>query len=413
MTLIGLGLAIADLLAPKTNRPGLGEGSAQGDGERDRRRRLMRIEIALGTAVYLGFSAIDWLVVPGIAPLLTVLKFGLALPLALLLLRFVADPARSLASQQVAAGGVAVVFAALFALALALSNDPHAPVYLMATNGILIFAVSLLALPFRLASSVAASIIAIEVAAASAAPFASVTAVLATLFASISIAALALYANGRRSQERRRHFTMLRREEVRLATIARQRDMLVRLAAIDPLTGLLNRRGLETDLEAKLGRADGRDTISVTMIDIDCFKAYNDAYGHPAGDEVLRKVAACLREISGESASVARLGGEEFVVVEIGVEACLLRLCGERLRQSIMALEIDHLANTALDRLTVCIGIACDTCRGCDLPALFAAADEALYAAKASGRNRVVVAGTTAMDGEIAPSATSADPQAS
>ena len=160
----------------------------------------------------------------------------------------------------------------------------------------------------------------------------------------------------------------------------------------DDLTALPNRRGFyrlmrrEWEGALKTGRA-----LSVAMIDIDSFKAFNDTYGHLAGDDCLVAVAHALhREASRQpDVMVARYGGEEFVALMVGYAPAASEDILERLRQRVEAMQIRH-ARSALDVVTISAGLASTaTARYTDSDKLLNAADEALYVAKRSGKNRV------------------------
>jgi diguanylate cyclase (GGDEF)-like protein len=157
----------------------------------------------------------------------------------------------------------------------------------------------------------------------------------------------------------------------------------------DPLTGLYNRRVLGDALTRELLRArrdDGR--LSLTMLDIDDFKAINDVHGHDAGDEVLRRVAACARDVVRPGDTLARIGGEEFALLTPGAGAGEARRVAERLRIAVATLDV------LPDRgVTVSAGIAAWPDDARDADALHRAADEALYRAKAAGKNRCELAG--------------------
>ncbi len=150
----------------------------------------------------------------------------------------------------------------------------------------------------------------------------------------------------------------------------------------DSLTGLLNRRAFSGILESAIAATKfDCEPLSVAIVDIDHFKAINDRNGHPAGDKVLIAVAGILRAKCGERNSVARIGGEEFAIVFPGANLDQATLQCEHLRSTIEELQHQF-------PLTVSIGLA--TLRiGGSVSTLYARADEALYAAKRGGRNRV------------------------
>jgi diguanylate cyclase (GGDEF)-like protein len=162
----------------------------------------------------------------------------------------------------------------------------------------------------------------------------------------------------------------------------------------DPLTGLHNRRYLAERLRSEFSYA-ARHTapLSVLLTDIDHFKRVNDRAGHAVGDSVLRIVAASLRRLIRPEDVLARFGGEEFVVLARGVDRKNAMIMAERIRTRIRHLELPPEIDVAW--LTVSIGIATMEGGGARFGAaeeLVAAADGAMYAAKAAGRNRVVAA---------------------
>ncbi|MGF6272486.1 diguanylate cyclase (GGDEF)-like protein [Massilia sp. UYP11] len=174
--------------------------------------------------------------------------------------------------------------------------------------------------------------------------------------------------------------------------VVRQRRMLERLANIDGLTELANRRRFDEmyDLEWQRARRSGRP-LSLALLDIDAFKQFNDRYGHPAGDRALRSVArvtgAALRR-PGDLA--ARYGGEELLLLMPDTDAFDARRVAEGVREAVTALGIAHEASSVAPLLTVSIGGATLDPGGDEQQAgLFEAADAHLYRAKQNGRNQV------------------------
>jgi diguanylate cyclase (GGDEF)-like protein len=172
-----------------------------------------------------------------------------------------------------------------------------------------------------------------------------------------------------------------------------ERTRLYRLLAeTDPLTGLANRRRLERDLDRLQLLADRHGTdLSLAVVDVDHFKRVNDGYGHAVGDEVLRRLATRLREAFRGEDTVARLGGEEFVVAMLGMrrEDAVERL-GEVL-ETFGGTPQD--VDGALVTVGASAGVAEHKRDGVGFEALYRAADAALRVAKASGRGRVLPAG--------------------
>jgi two-component system cell cycle response regulator len=184
--------------------------------------------------------------------------------------------------------------------------------------------------------------------------------------------------------------TLMRRKRY-MDTLRRRLDQSVELAITDQLTGLYNRRFLFSQLGPLVQRSHcGGDPVSVMVVDIDHFKHCNDAFGHDVGDAVLREFAVRLGSNIRPSDFACRMGGEEFVVIMPRTTGDIACLAAERLRRSICGSPfiVPGLAN-ALD-VTVSIGVAASE-GGDDTPeALIKRADEGLYEAKRSGRNRVV-----------------------
>lgn len=174
-------------------------------------------------------------------------------------------------------------------------------------------------------------------------------------------------------------------------------DGLIRLAFTDFLTGLKTRGYFEQQLELELKRSERKKTkFALLMIDIDFFKALNDHYGHHAGDQVLRDVASILMKDMREVDTVARYGGEEFVIIlpeTIGPGA---RLVAERLRKAVDQAKFFAGSPSAVEHLTISIGIAIFDQDAQFRRDLIEYADAALYYAKEHGRNRVVLYGELA-----------------
>ena len=171
---------------------------------------------------------------------------------------------------------------------------------------------------------------------------------------------------------------------------------LERLSFLDGLTNIANRRRFDEFLHIEWRRAAREAApLSVILADIDFFKAYNDTYGHEAGDEILKKVAGALAATVNRPADlVARYGGEEFVVALPGTDAAGALVLAERLRAAVEALAVAHSTSRAAAHVTISVGVATTIPeRGAAPEALVAAADQALYEAKHDGRNRVRASG--------------------
>jgi diguanylate cyclase (GGDEF)-like protein len=160
------------------------------------------------------------------------------------------------------------------------------------------------------------------------------------------------------------------------------------LSITDPLTGLVNRRYLEERLQEELERSKRhRFAMSFMMVDIDDFKAYNDAHGHQAGDLALEMTAQCLKTALRSADVAARYGGEEFSILLPQTGAAEALVIGERIRRRIERTQFPHGKSQPLGAVTVSIGVSTFG-PGLDAPVeIIYAADQALYSAKARGKN--------------------------
>jgi len=162
-------------------------------------------------------------------------------------------------------------------------------------------------------------------------------------------------------------------------------------ANVDPLTGLYNRRFMDSSMERILGLLSrSKGLLSVLMLDIDFFKRYNDTYGHGAGDKCLQAVAHALSySVSRVNDIVVRYGGEEFAVILPNTDSDGARLFADKLLMNVRELKIPHEKNDAAEYVTVSIGITTGAVNfKQDLDMYLKKADEALYTSKESGRNR-------------------------
>jgi diguanylate cyclase (GGDEF)-like protein len=170
---------------------------------------------------------------------------------------------------------------------------------------------------------------------------------------------------------------------------AQAEEKLEELATTDALTGLRNRRKFDAVIDAEWRRAARHKTpLAVLMIDADHFKAYNDSFGHQAGDQVLVSIAICISDsVRRAGDCAARYGGEEFAVMLPGLPAMDALRVAEAIRLKVEGSSGEQSAST------VSIGVASLTpVPGMDWTGLVNAADKALYAAKANGRNQSVLA---------------------
>jgi diguanylate cyclase (GGDEF)-like protein len=183
-------------------------------------------------------------------------------------------------------------------------------------------------------------------------------------------------------------------------------------ACTDARTGLANSRTFDRALENALASRTADEPIAVLMLDLDHFKDFNDRHGHPSGDEAFRTFAEVLRSCMRDGDLAARYGGEEFAVLLPRVDPAAAVTIAQRIRARTES-TIVSLAPGITDRITVSIGVAAAPIQALERISLLRIADEALYQAKADGRNRVVYLGEaapgldqTAAEAEISPPAT-------
>lgn len=176
------------------------------------------------------------------------------------------------------------------------------------------------------------------------------------------------------------------------AALAKANVALARMARLDSLTQLPNRRSFDETIDREWRRlAREEQNLSLVLCDIDCFKQYNDTYGHQAGDDCLRQVANALGDCAKRAGDLAcRYGGEEFIFLLPNTPLDGAAKFAERVRKAVEALSLPHNASRAASVVTLSLGVASRIPDSGSLPeVLVKAADEALYRAKEAGRNQV------------------------
>jgi diguanylate cyclase (GGDEF)-like protein len=187
-----------------------------------------------------------------------------------------------------------------------------------------------------------------------------------------------------------------RAEALEAAVGERTKDLLsaleqvTRLSRTDALTGMLNRRSFteEADRLLRIATRSGRE-LGMLLLDIDHFKQVNDRYGHLAGDLILRKTAEALASCVRSTDLVARFGGEEFVVLLVDPEGEAVAKCAERCRNAVREIPLPALVEGAIGLVTISVGVATFPSQAKTLDDLIHRADQALYSAKANGRDCV------------------------
>jgi len=208
-----------------------------------------------------------------------------------------------------------------------------------------------------------------------------------------------LQACHRMEKSSRQSYLLRLSETLRMAVTRHEAEAFARMSLTDPLTELPNRRAMEGALSLMWASARAQEGwVSMLIVDVDHFKRYNDRFGHPAGDVCLQQVARAMRAKLREGDFIARIGGEEFIVLLPATRDPMVQAMAERMRSAVEQLAM---AGGDAERggvVTVSIGMAAVR-PGVDCPdpaAMMAAADAALYRAKSQGRNRCVYGGVTA-----------------
>jgi diguanylate cyclase (GGDEF)-like protein len=189
-------------------------------------------------------------------------------------------------------------------------------------------------------------------------------------------------------------------------TLKHQSDLLRQMAFVDGLTGVFNRRHFDMRLEQEWARAArSASTLALVIADVDRFKAYNDHYGHQAGDDCLRQVARQMKNNLVRPADlIARYGGEEFACILPDTDKEGAIAVAARLETAVRSLDLPHVQATSHGIVTISLGVmAAVPAEGEDTHLLIAEADRALYRAKAAGRARVFAGTDEAPDNRMRP----------
>jgi diguanylate cyclase (GGDEF)-like protein len=182
----------------------------------------------------------------------------------------------------------------------------------------------------------------------------------------------------------------LNKKELEIESHQKQNVELQEMAYIDPLTGTMNRRKFDELSQIELERSNRyKSELSFLMLDIDHFKKINDTYGHDAGDEVLKHFSSICLSMARNLDIVARIGGEEFVVMLRETDSDGALIFAERFREKISNSVVNHDGKSI--KYTLSIGISSRQDNDKDAKAILQRADKALYGAKNSGRNRSII----------------------
>jgi diguanylate cyclase (GGDEF)-like protein len=353
------------------------------------RNRMLQAAVISVLGFYLSCFLIDLWVLGDVTVLSAILRFGLIVPVTLGLLTYLRGQ-HPVAHKETAAIAVALLANACWCVIVMSSHNPAVLGYYYAACTFQMAITIAAASPFR--PSLNASIFGFCLTYSviwflEGATPAYVAQHLSVYLPTVAMTLLVCYqieAEAMTSYLQQQENEVLKRE------LSRQNKDLARLSVTDPLTRLSNRRGTEMEL-VRLTTEAKKDAERVVLLvaDVDNFKAYNDAYGHGAGDDCLKRVARAMRRALPIEAHFARHGGEEFVAILSGNDADDAASVAESLRRAVRQLGIGHDHTGDRNRhVTVSIGAACGAVRStADYERLLEAADRALYAAKGDGRN--------------------------
>ncbi len=355
-------------------------------------RQPNRIALAIFTIIFDLFLIPQISAAPELVPLSAALRLGLYTP-AVLLFLVLDRPATPLPRRQydpylfAVAVMPAIISATLCAhiTSTHASSDVHATTLILLGVG-LILRMRLIAVYLTAALSCTAFLTGLLL--TPAIPRSELPSLLLT---DLAIAAAVTVFSTLRDRRDKMVFLLTLREHIRAESLTLQNQGLRRVAEVDGLTGIANRRCFEATLAAAWRHAEtGATPLGLIMIDIDHFKPFNDHYGHQGGDECLRRVAQQAQPEIRDTDLLARYGGEEFAVILPGASLSVSRTVAERIRATVAAMAIPHEGVAAGARVSISLGVASVTPSAASTSAsLVEAADRCLYAAKHAGRNRV------------------------
>ncbi|MES1163451.1 MAG: GGDEF domain-containing protein [Rhizobacter sp.] len=343
------------------------------------------------------FIVSDWFMVPDVFSLAVVLRVGACAPMALVLWsmqrRRQAWRRRPHAWLEMIMAAQSLSLALVLAALLACTRSPNGYFYHAGYVLVIMMATVAHRLRFVYALALSIAVAVIHMIGVALSPDMPVPLRGALMVLVVAFTAYLLVANFRMEFEERRRYVLRSAEQALLIELQATGARLEALSLTDALTGLANRRRLERYLQEQWQHtAAAAQDLSVLMVDVDHFKAYNDRYGHPTGDECLRHIATELaRQIPQDTGLVARWGGEEFIVVLPACTHLQALEAARRLRLGVQSLALRHEDSPTAPMVTVSVGVATrEAAAGLgSVKDLVERADQALYAAKAGGRNCV------------------------
>jgi diguanylate cyclase (GGDEF)-like protein len=357
------------------------------------RKRSLLLKGLVALVLYDSFLMSDRMMVPDVFQQMLWIRLGLVTPIALIVLfLFTRNPSSRFIESVTA--GVSVLVTTSIIYSFASSHHPYSVFYHSGLPLVVMFGNIVQRMRFWHAALTSLGSFVLYLLAVDRAAWIpkEVAFNYDMVFASTVI--FTLFANYNLELDERRNYLLNLRERFRLMGLESANQNLARLSELDPLTELPNRRSFERHLNKvwQSCRAQGQP-LSMLMLDVDHFKAYNDRLGHPAGDQCLKQIAAAIRNnVRATDELAARVGGEEFAVILPGVPEGRAADVAERIRRAVEDLRIPHEVKSAAGVVTISAGVATAEDTGVRSPQmLIDEADRALYQAKSEGRNRIKV----------------------
>jgi len=356
------------------------------------RLRVMVGSMMLVIVLFNGYLLSDWYMIPDVFHQAMVIRLGVFTPGCFAMLYLLHKVTRPRVREFVLMlGGLAGAAVAVYMPSI--SHDAMAGPYLVCLANTVMFLHAVVQMRFWFALVMDVIVLMLFATALLYVPPFPVAIMIPVLLVLLSTMTFNLYGCYTVERDERMSWLHRAKEAALTSALKDANERLDRLSRSDLLTQVANRRHFDEFLTQVWNRAarDG-SPVALLLIDVDHFKAFNDRYGHPVGDECLRQVASTLkRHLRRPGDLVARFGGEEFVVVLPGLTLETAMQAAERVREAVERLAQPHAGSTTAAVVTVSMGVASMTAHDplSSQMTLVTRADDALYKAKADGRNRV------------------------
>jgi diguanylate cyclase (GGDEF)-like protein len=353
------------------------------------RSRMLRAAVICVLIFYLACFLFDFWLLGDVTLLSAALRFGVMLPIAIGLIAYI-NGQHPIARKEIAAILVALLANVCWCAILVSSSSQGVLTYFYAAATFQMAITIAAASPFRPALRASLFTFCLNYSAIWFLEGSTPAYVVQHLVVYMPTVIMTLLVSYQLEVEAITNHLQMQENEALKRELSRQNKDLARLSVTDPLTRLSNRRGTEMELGRLLAEIEpDAKRVVLLVADVDHFKAYNDAHGHGAGDDCLKRVARAMRRALPIEAHFARHGGEEFVALFAGAEPDMAPALAESLRRAVRQLGIAHGFTGDHNKfVTISVGAACGAIEAeGDFDRLLDAADRALYAAKADGRN--------------------------